>query len=161
MHRCRCTSSCQPGPLGQDVPAGGFGCPTCPHAAPIWHCSRWGLPCRFCCQPRSGLLPHRFTLTRACRERRAGAVSFLWRFPSGCPGRALPGTVALWSPDFPRHLAMPRPSGPPRGLGLGAWIVRVNGEACNQVGHKAQILRGQRPGHTGAKAVAKGTQSIF
>ncbi len=30
------------------------------------------------------------------------AVSFLWRFPSGYPGRALPGTVAFWSPDFPR-----------------------------------------------------------
>ena len=33
--------------------------------------------------------------------RRTGAVCSLWRFPSGCPGRALPGTVALWSPDFP------------------------------------------------------------
>ena len=26
----------------------------------------------------------------------------LWRFPSGFPARALPGTVASWSPDFPR-----------------------------------------------------------
>ncbi len=34
--------------------------------------------------------------------RHAGAVSFLWRFPSGFPARALPGTVASWSPDFPR-----------------------------------------------------------
>ena len=33
---------------------------------------------------------------------RTWAVSFLWRFPSGCPARALPGTIALWSPDFPR-----------------------------------------------------------
>ena len=33
------------------------------HAIPIWHCSRWGLPCRRCCQQRGGLLPHRFTLT--------------------------------------------------------------------------------------------------
>ena len=32
----------------------------------------------------------------------AQAVCFLWRFPSGFPGRALPGTVVLWSPDFPR-----------------------------------------------------------
>jgi hypothetical protein len=30
------------------------------------------------------------------------AVSSLWRFPSGCPGRALPGTLSSWSPDFPR-----------------------------------------------------------
>jgi len=33
------------------------------HAVPIWRCSRWGLPCRRCYQPRGGLLPHRFTLT--------------------------------------------------------------------------------------------------
>jgi len=31
------------------------------------------------------------------------AVSFLWRFPSGCPARVLPGTVPFWSPDFPPH----------------------------------------------------------
>ncbi len=28
-------------------------------------------------------------------------VCFLWRFPLGYPSRALPGTVVLWSPDFP------------------------------------------------------------
>jgi len=32
---------------------------------PIWPCSRWGLPCRTCCQDRGALLPHRFTLTGA------------------------------------------------------------------------------------------------
>ena len=31
-------------------------------AAPIRSCSRWGLPCRPCCQGRGALLPHRFTL---------------------------------------------------------------------------------------------------
>lgn len=35
-------------------------------------------------------------------KRRARAVCFLWRYPLGCPSRALPGTVVLWSPDFPR-----------------------------------------------------------
>ena len=30
---------------------------------PIRSCSRWGLPCRPCCQRRGGLLPHPFTLT--------------------------------------------------------------------------------------------------
>ena len=29
---------------------------------PIWSCSRWGLPCRGCCQQRGALLPHHFTL---------------------------------------------------------------------------------------------------
>lgn len=37
------------------------------------------------------------------RCRSDGADSSLWRFPSGCPGRALPGTPASWSPDFPRQ----------------------------------------------------------
>ena len=32
-------------------------------AIPIWSCSRRGLPCRACCQPRGALLPHPFTLT--------------------------------------------------------------------------------------------------
>ena len=45
---------------------------------------------------------------------RGAAVSFLWRFPSDRSARALPGTVALWSPDFPRTVARPRPSSPPR-----------------------------------------------
>ena len=35
---------------------------------------------------------------------RTEAVSSLWRFPWGCPRRALPGTLASWSPDFPRTL---------------------------------------------------------
>src|SRR5690606_40383838 len=35
-----------------------------PREAPIRHCSRWGLPCRSCCQARGGLLPHRFTFSR-------------------------------------------------------------------------------------------------
>ncbi len=43
----------------------------------------------------------------------AWAVSSLWRFPWGCPRRALPGTVPSWSPDFPRRKA-PRSSGHPR-----------------------------------------------
>ena len=35
-----------------------------PPAAPIRSCSRWGLPCRPCCQGRGALLPHRFALAR-------------------------------------------------------------------------------------------------
>ena len=33
-------------------------------AVPIRSCSRWGLPCRPCCQGRGALLPHRFALAR-------------------------------------------------------------------------------------------------
>ena len=39
-----------------------------PRGVPIRHCSRWGLPCRSGCPSRGGLLPHRFTLTRARRR---------------------------------------------------------------------------------------------
>jgi len=48
---------------------------------------------------------------------RTGAVSSLWRFPWGCPRRALPGTLASWSPDFPRGLrpAVIQPSARCRG----------------------------------------------
>ena len=51
-----------------------------PFTAPIWSCSRWGLPCRPRRRGRGALLPHPFTLTR--RVRTLGrAVCFLWHFP--------------------------------------------------------------------------------
>jgi len=78
-------------------------------AIPIWFCSRWGLPCRPCCQGRGALLPHPFTLT--CKQ----VVCFLWHFPWGRPRRPLTGTAFPWSPDFPlpRRAAIIQPSGPP------------------------------------------------
>ena len=78
-------------------------------AVPIWFCSRWGLPCRPCCQRRGALLPHPFTLTPDVSV----AVCFLWHFPWGHPRRALPGTVFPWSPDFPPpEAAAIRPADP-------------------------------------------------
>jgi len=44
----------------------------CPRDIPIWHCSRWGLPCRSGYPSRGGLLPHRFTLTQASASGRMG-----------------------------------------------------------------------------------------
>ncbi len=44
----------------------------CPSTAPIRFCSRWGLPCRFRCRSRGGLLPHPFTLTP---KNRGGLLS--------------------------------------------------------------------------------------
>ena len=76
-------------------------------AAPIWSCSRWGLPCRRRCRRRGGLLHRRFTLaTHLSRDR--SAVCFLLHCPWGCPRRALPGTMFPWSPDFPRLPKLPR-----------------------------------------------------
>ena len=48
--------------------------------------------------PRWALTPP-FHPYLACK-----AVCSLWRCPSGCPARALPGTVVPRSPDFPRRL---------------------------------------------------------
>src|ERR1700761_1919398 len=78
--------------------------PVCgPHTAakgaaclPIWACSRWGLPCRWCCHPRGALLPHHFTLTGA-------AYTALRRYLSVAlsVGSRLPGVT--W------HLALAEP----------------------------------------------------
>ena len=68
--------------------------------------------------PRWALTPPFHPYRRLCGARPCTtAVCFLWRFPSGYPARALPGTVASGSPDFPRAFAGPRPSSPPRRLG--------------------------------------------
>mmetsp|Transcript_272 Transcript_272/g.448 ORF Transcript_272/g.448 Transcript_272/m.448 type:complete len:203 (+) Transcript_272:348-956(+) len=67
--------------------------------------------------PRWALTPP-FHPYPPCRRAARGAVCFLWRFPSDCSARALPGTFAPGSPDFPRTRT-PRgtrtqPSSPPR-----------------------------------------------
>ena len=55
--RCRAPRATDPGG-DAETPL-----PVARRAAPIWSCSRWGLPCRFRYRSRGGLLPHRFTLT--------------------------------------------------------------------------------------------------
>ncbi len=115
----KCQTACKPGSVpaeagddhssGPSV-AGRFSRPTrtpramnpakrAPRDVPIRSCSRRGLPCRPCCQARGGLLPHPFTLTGLARPE----VCFLWRYPSGHPGRELPAAFSPWSPDFPRQ----------------------------------------------------------
>ena len=78
-------------------------------------------------RPYSVLLPVGFTVPPPLPETRcalaapfrpclaeAAAVCFLWHCPWGHPRRALPGTVTLWSPDFPparaKHEAGGRPA---------------------------------------------------
>jgi len=59
-----------------------------------------------------GLLHHRFTLACATpRRESSSAVCSLLHCPSGRPAWVLPSTVALWSPDFPRHSRVPRSPG--------------------------------------------------
>ncbi len=43
-------------------------------AVPIWSCSRWGLPCRLCCQSRGALLPHHFNLAGPNLPKKTGAL---------------------------------------------------------------------------------------
>ncbi len=54
------------------------------------------------------LLPHLFTFacSRLTCGRAIGRV-FLWHFPAGCPGWALPTVLALGCPDFPRGVFSP------------------------------------------------------
>ena len=104
-------SSCQPGPLGLKRPCGRSPLPDRPpREAPIWHCSRWGLPCRPCCQVRGGLLPHRFTLTRADA---GGFISVALSLGLPRPGVTRHRRL-MESGLSSRGLRPPRSSGPPR-----------------------------------------------
>jgi hypothetical protein len=58
-------------------------------AIPIWSCSEWGLPCRFCCQTRGALLPHRFTLTRLRSEAAKAGGLFSVALSLGSPPAAV------------------------------------------------------------------------
>ena len=114
----KCQGTCKPGsvhpclrrdwatiPLGDELlrrssNQPGWRAGTGPCATPIRSCTRWGLPCRACYQPRGALLPHPFALTD---PRAGGLLSVaLSLTPLAKDRRALPGTVIPWSPDFPR-----------------------------------------------------------
>jgi len=95
-------SSCQPGPLGLKRPCGDIPDrdPGSARARPLFGIAPGGA-CH--AVPVAGTAVGSYP-TVSPFPRRTGVVSSLWRFPSGCPGRALPGTAASWSPDFPRRL---------------------------------------------------------
>lgn len=74
-----------------------------PRAIPIRFCSRWGLPCRSCCQSRGGLLPHPFTLTPPIFR-----LAYRWQSsaePEDRRGGLLSVALSLGSPppDVIRH----------------------------------------------------------
>ena len=130
-------------------------------AVPIRFCSRRGLPCRVCCQPRGALLPHPFTLTLSVGLPRLAlleavwpamrcnrfwkAVCFLWHFPWGRPRRTLSGAVFPWSPDFPpleERFNRERPQRAPQ-----AAAIRPTGTSCN--GASFDSVKGLYPGRAG------------
>ena len=90
--------------------------PTANHrpVAPIWSCSRWGLPCRRRYRRRGALLPHPFTLAR----RRSGwRFAFCGTFPGVAPAGRYPAPCSRGARTFlapPKRSAAIRPSGPPQ-----------------------------------------------
>ena len=86
-------------------------------AAPIWSCSRWGLPCRRRCRRRGALLPHPFTLARRRPEAlRRWRFAFCGTFPGVAPAGRYPapcfrGARTFLPPLAERRRAAIRPSG--------------------------------------------------
>jgi len=79
-------------------------------AAPIWFCSRWGLPCRRRRRRRGALLPHPFTLTRQMRTF-TGRFAFCGTFPGVAPAGRYPAPCFHGARTFlPRTKARRRPS---------------------------------------------------
>ncbi len=69
------------------------------HCFPIWSCSEWGLPCRFCYQKRGALLPHHFTLTSKVLKH-VLAVYFLLHWPWTRVPQTLSGTLPCGARTF-------------------------------------------------------------
>ncbi len=100
------------------------------HEVPIWHCSRWGLPCRSCCHVRGGLLLHRFTFSPQVR----GSL-FSVALSLGLPPPGVTRHRFMWSPDFPPPWGFPQRSDRPAiraSLGLILWALSVNAQACRK-----------------------------
>jgi hypothetical protein len=95
-------------------------------AVPIRSCSRWGLPCRPCCQGRGALLPHRFALARGVPHRDAprgamrslrGRFVFCGTVPGVAPAGGWPAPHSRGARTFLCRLAATaavRPSGTER-----------------------------------------------
>ena len=70
-------------------------------AVPIWSCSRWGLPCRLCCQRRGALLPHHFNLAAAFRAGRR--CHFCGAIPGVAPAGRYPAPSFRGARTFLEH----------------------------------------------------------
>ena len=88
-----------------------------PHHAPLFGLAPDGVYLATdCCQPRGALLPHLFTLACAPANRAIGGF-FSAALSVGSRRPGVTWRPALWSPDFPPHLAMQRlPGRLPRSL---------------------------------------------
>src|SRR5689334_21233515 len=99
-------------------------------AVPIRSCSRWGLPCRPCCQGRGALLPPRFALARG--------------LPYGaCTGGLFSVALSLGSPppDVIRHRIPVEP-------GLSSTALRRQRPSGRLTcGQMAAVLGGRQAGY--------------
>jgi hypothetical protein len=116
----------------------------CSTAAPIRSCSRWGLPCRPCCQGCGALLPHRFALARGtpCGSCAGGLFSVALSLGSPPPAisrHRIPVEPGL-SSDASRYQ---RPSGRLAGEEMGG--VRGWRQACG-AGARERVEVGQFAG---------------
>ncbi len=134
--------SCQPGPSGLKQPCERY--PRLrgdqPRAGPLFGIAPGGA-CHAGSVARAAVRSYRtFSPLPRIKPR---AVCSLWRFPSGCPGRVLPGTNVSWSPDFPRSGTDPARDHPAirATCNLGARSGLVNGEACRKVTDQRDVSR--------------------
>jgi hypothetical protein len=141
-------SSCQPGLPGQDSPG------VTPREVPIRHCSRWGLPCRPCCQGRGGLLPHRFTLTHHAAGGLFSVALSLGLPPPGVTRhRCLVESGLSSRQRRASPSSNPRSSGHPRRADLGVGLAAVNGRCHTQSG-PAKVARPEIIRQVGRKGLS-------
>src|SRR5206468_10558002 len=131
--------------------------------APIWSCSRRGLPCRPGCPVRGGLLPHPFTLAllrspssggRALRspQDEEGRFAFCGAIPGVAPGGRYPPPCRRGARTFLELApAIARPSGP-----RGKWAPRAERSTlAHPPGDLVLAQRGDDPGAGGLGLVLR------
>ena len=109
-------------------------------AIPIWHCSRWGLPCRLRCRSRGGLLLHRFTFSCADTGSLFSVALSLGLPPPGVTRHRALLESGLSSDVTARDHPAIRAS-----RGLDPSGVCVNGEASCKVSDHASVNWIKRP----------------
>ena len=140
--------------------------PVARRAAPIWSCSRWGLPCRLRYRSRGGLLPHRFTLALRPKPRgglfsvalslgspRAGVTRRHFSLEPGLSStrRVSPG-AAVARPSARRLLGPPRGGAP--GVPAGAEPVAAGRPLTAAVRPSGAA----GPGPAGGRGVTEGRE---
>ncbi len=116
----RCASRDQPGRRSGNAPV--------PRGttAPIRSCSRWGLPCRPCCQGCGALLPHRFALARGTPCGTCAGGLFSVALSLGSPPPAVSRHRFPVEPGLSSACGSGRPAVWRRRevRGIGAWVKR-------------------------------------